>query len=75
MPKFSQFIIFPFSDNKKGAMHRKAPVFNTSVPLIPEKFRQIPIILFSWFLWDLTIEMEERLGRTTISNKAFGGRF
>lgn len=56
-------------------MHRKAPVFNTSVPLIPEKFRQIPIILFSWFLWDLTIEMEERLGRTTISNKAFGGRF
>lgn len=26
-------------------MHRKAPVFNTSVSLIPEKFRQIPIIL------------------------------
>nr|DAK08512.1 MAG TPA: hypothetical protein [Bacteriophage sp.] len=44
--KFFPFHYFCFSSNKKGAGTPPSPVLSTSIPLIPEKFRQIPIYFF-----------------------------
>ena len=44
--KFFPLHYFYFSSNKKGADTPSSPFLSTSIPLIPEKFRQIPICFF-----------------------------
>ena len=71
--KFFPFHYFCFSSNKKGAGTPSSPVLSTSIPLIPEKFRPIPICFFvSHFKWLVTVAARNWLKqdyiRTTDTN-------